>query len=127
MSMFAEGKIKSYQQERGFGFIEVENHKKDLFFHIKDIPNNQITPQIGERLKFRIVEEQGKLKADHIVRLDVVIEQSQPKTTKSRSRKPAKKSFNFFGLMIKVAIFAVCLAVIIPFIKGIYHRETLKN
>lgn len=69
--MFLEGQVKTYNVERGFGFIAIEGENKDIFFHIKDYPNKQIEPQLGERLKFMIVEDQGKLKAGHIVRLDL--------------------------------------------------------
>ena len=69
--MFLEGQVKKYNAERGFGFIAIEGENKDIFFHIKDYPNKQIEPKLGERLKFMIVEDQGKLKAGHIVRLDL--------------------------------------------------------
>lgn len=72
--MFQEGKVKNYQAERGFGFIQVDGESRDLFFHIKDMPNRNIQPQIGEKLKFRIVEEKGKFRADNIVRLDLKAE-----------------------------------------------------
>ena len=29
--MFIEGKIKTYNEERGFGFIQIEGEPKDLF------------------------------------------------------------------------------------------------
>ncbi len=32
--MFLEGKIKSYNAERGFGFIQQNEQVKDLFFHV---------------------------------------------------------------------------------------------
>lgn len=69
--MFLEGKVKSYITDRGFGFIQVDGESKDLFFHIHDFPNKNFVPKIGERLKFLIVEDNGKLKADQIVRLDL--------------------------------------------------------
>ncbi len=69
--MFQEGKIKTYNEDRGFGFIQIEGQSKDLFFHVKDFPNKNVPPRIGEKLKFLIVEDNGKFKADHIVRLDV--------------------------------------------------------
>lgn len=69
--MFQEGKIKTYNEDRGFGFIQIEGQSKDLFFHVKDFPNKNIPPRIGEKLKFLIVEDNGKFKADHIVRLDI--------------------------------------------------------
>ena len=61
--MFLKGKIKSFSTPRGFGFIEVEGDIDDVFFHIKDLPQNNIEPKIGEVLQFMIVEDQGKFKA----------------------------------------------------------------
>ena len=69
--MFQEGKIKTYNEDRGFGFIQIEGQSKDLFFHVKDFPNKNVPPRIVEKLKFLIVEDNGKFKADHIVRLDI--------------------------------------------------------
>lgn len=87
MVMFTEGIIKSYNTERGFGFIAIEGNKKDLFFHIKDFPNRNIDPKIGEKLKFRIVDDQGKLRADNIVRLDVKIESINKSTSEFTQNK----------------------------------------
>ncbi|UOG16916.1 cold shock domain-containing protein [Acinetobacter sp. PK01] len=69
--MFLEGKIKHYNSTRGFGFIQVEDEPKDIFFHIKDFPSWHIKPNEGELLKFRVTEEQGKFKASDIVRLNL--------------------------------------------------------
>ncbi|MFH7764753.1 cold shock domain-containing protein [Acinetobacter sp. BSP-28] len=70
--MLIQGKVKTYNAERGFGFIAVEEGEvKDIFFHIKDVPNSSIEPKVGENLKFIIVEDDGKFKADRIVRLDI--------------------------------------------------------
>ncbi|TCB38203.1 DNA-binding protein [Acinetobacter sp. ANC 4910] len=69
--MFIEGKIKNYNSERGFGFICTADESEDIFFHIKDFPSWHIKPNMGEQLKFRVVEEQGKFKASDIVRLDL--------------------------------------------------------
>ncbi|WP_180124578.1 cold shock domain-containing protein [Acinetobacter sp. YH12097] len=73
--MFKEGKIKSYNVERGFGFIQ-QDQAKDLFFHIRDFPSRHIEPRVGENLKYRIEEDQGKFKAVNIIRLDLKKEQS---------------------------------------------------
>ena len=58
--MFQKGKIKTYHEARGFGFIQIEGESKDLFFHIKDFPNQNIPLKIGEKLKFLMVEDNGK-------------------------------------------------------------------
>lgn len=96
--MFAEGVVKSYNMERGFGFIAIEGNKKDLFFHITDFPNKSIDPKIGEKLKFRIVDEQGKLKADNIVRLDVKIESVDHFDSANRRRNDYSKHQNSLSL-----------------------------
>ena len=53
--MFLKGKIKSFSTSRGFGFIEVEGDIDDVFFHIKDLPQHNIEPKLGEALQFKIV------------------------------------------------------------------------
>ncbi len=70
--MFLEGKIKKYNTERGFGFIELEGDQADVFFHITDFPKGGGgEPKVGERLKFLIVKDNGKSKAANISRLDL--------------------------------------------------------
>ena len=41
--MFQEGKIKTYHEARGFGFIQIEGESKDLFFHIKETASQSIS------------------------------------------------------------------------------------
>ncbi|CAB1222599.1 cold shock domain-containing protein [Acinetobacter bouvetii] len=119
--MFTEGKIKSYNVERGFGFIKIQGEKKDLFFHIKDFPNKSVEPKIGENLKFRIVEDNGKLKADNIVRLDVQIESvahtplSRAKTKnihRSRQSKKDKQGGGFISSIIALVIIGVLIYIV---------------
>ncbi|NNH37961.1 cold shock domain-containing protein [Acinetobacter terrae] len=117
--MFIEGKIKSYITERGFGFIAIEGESKDLFFHIKDFPNKSVEPKIGENLKFRIVEDNGKLKADQIVRLDLKqniadLEAYPPQRSYANhsaspqfnKRRPKSGIFTIVGLIV-IAVLAV--------------------
>lgn len=105
--MFVEGKIKTYNDERGFGFIQIEGERKDLFFHIKDLPNKQIQPKVGERLKFRIVDDQGKLKAENIERLDLPTQSHKTSNKHSNHRQhPKKSSGGGVGFFIVVMIVA---------------------
>lgn len=74
--MFIEGTVKSYNPERGFGFIQAAGQQQDIFFHIQDCPAKDIEPVIGEKMKFMLVEDGGKFKAGHIVRLDLTDQMS---------------------------------------------------
>ncbi|MBF7694262.1 cold shock domain-containing protein [Acinetobacter pollinis] len=128
--MFIEGIIKSYNEERGFGFIKIENQKKELFFHIKDLPNKQYIPKIGERLKFQIVRDNNeKMKAENIIRMDIKLENRTTSIPRKNSTRPTithrKKSFNLINILVGIGIFSIFLAILIPFISNKFHREVL--
>ncbi len=133
--MFVDGVVKTYNAERGFGFISVDGHKKDIFFHITDFPNRNISPNIGERLKFSIFNDNGRMKAIDIIRLDLRIEEIQKLSYQrpqnhaqiSKKKRPKKNRFNFINFLVGFFIFSVFLAILIPFLSGIYKRETLKR
>lgn len=48
------GKIVEWNDERGFGFIQTDNFKEKIFFHVNDLPLNQgkFRPQQGETVLF---------------------------------------------------------------------------
>lgn len=134
--MFSEGTIKAYNEDKGFGFIQVEEQRKDLFFHISALPHRQYAPKIGEKLKFSIVHDNnGRMRAENIVRLDIKIEENKDLTSKKTSsnlrknyrNQSTKSSFNFISLLIGFLIVSIFLIIFVPFISGIYKRETLKT
>lgn len=110
--MILEGKIKKYNAERGFGFIQVEGRASDIFFHISDFPKKTGEPKLGERLKFLVVEESGKFKAVNIVRLDLKEARSISEVTaneklsvsafsgRTRSQSNKGLTFTIVGLII---------------------------
>ena len=65
---FQQGKIKQYDADRGFGFIG--GLEQDIFFHISDFPLAEGEPKRNERVKFIVVENNGKLKATKIERVE---------------------------------------------------------
>lgn len=131
--MFVDGVVKSYNTERGFGFISVDGQKKEIFFHITDCPNRNIEPKQGERFKFRIVDDQGKSKAENIVRLDIQVEterhtpQSRASTRKhTTQRRNDKKSNSSSGLGMTVIGLLVIVG-LIYMLYGKYQRVQLEN
>lgn len=69
--MFTDGRIKTYDAVREMGSIEPANNAQELNFQLDQLPSPEIVPQVGERLKFRIIEEQNAIQLDNMVRLDI--------------------------------------------------------
>lgn len=66
----AEGTVKWFSQEKGFGFIQREN-APDVFVHFSSIQGRGFRTLVeGERVEFDVIEEPKGLKAANVVRLD---------------------------------------------------------
>ena len=63
-----QGKIKQYDPAKGYGFIG--SAEGDVFFHISDFPLADGEPKRNERVKFIVVENDGKLRAIKIERAE---------------------------------------------------------
>ena len=110
--MFLNGKIKSFSPSRGLGFIEVDGDVDDVFFHIKDLPQNNIEPKIGEALQFMIVEDQGKFKAGNIQRLNHPTETQKLGELKKKVR-PSNSSVRYNEAGHKSTIITVIGVIVI--------------
>ena len=65
MEIRIEGVLKSWNKERGFGFITpLSGGGQDIFVHVSDFPRHGGAPRPGERLSFEIgLSAEGKKKA----------------------------------------------------------------
>ena len=50
-----KGTIKKFLSERGYGFIEVEDEEKDIFFHVSSYPTSSL-PASGQNVEFTVTE-----------------------------------------------------------------------
>lgn len=74
-----EGRLKKWNEERGFGFITADKDGIGFFVHISAFPPGERNPKIGERLSFEIdTGPDGKKRATRI---------SCPERTATRSAK----------------------------------------
>ena len=63
-----EGVIKSWNDERGFGFIEPTRGEQEIFVHIKAFSQGAGRPQTGQRVSFEVeLGPQGKKRARKVV------------------------------------------------------------
>lgn len=46
--MFQKGKIETYSEERGFGFIQIEGESRDLFFRFRICPTETFSLKLGK-------------------------------------------------------------------------------
>ena len=62
-----EGTIKSWNDERGFGFIEPAKGGQEVFVHIKAFPRSFGRPQVNQRISFEVeFGPQGKKRARNV-------------------------------------------------------------
>lgn len=62
-----EGKLKSWNDERGFGFIESTQGGQEIFVHIKAFKTHAGRPQINQVFSFEIeLDPQGKKRAKNV-------------------------------------------------------------
>lgn len=83
-----QGKIVTWNDDRGFGFIQPDDGSAEVFFHISAVRNAARRPQKGDRAAFDITRDKsGRLKAAW-VSLEGVAPQAQP-APRQRGPRPA--------------------------------------
>ena len=66
----AKVKVKLFNKEKGYGFINMEGEKRDIFFHYSQIQQEGYkTVDEGQEVEFELVESERGLQAHNIVKL----------------------------------------------------------
>lgn len=68
-SMSVEGKVKWFNETKGYGFIQQENGP-DVFVHYSAIKGDGFKTLVeGQRVQFDIVEDEKGLKAANVIKI----------------------------------------------------------
>ena len=63
----AQGKVKSFNSQRGFGFIQPTDGGADVFVHISAVERAGMSNlNEGQKLTYDVVSERGKLAASNL-------------------------------------------------------------
>lgn len=74
------GRIKSWNADKGYGFIDVHKDGKDVFFHITALQTRSVQPKPGDRVSFELARgKDGRMQALGVTIVGV------PKTAKDAS------------------------------------------
>lgn len=99
-----EGVIKSWNDERGFGFIEPLQGGQEMFVHVKAFSRRAGRPQVGQRVSFEVeLGPQGKKRARNV-------EAIRPARPRARARRDAPAPWGATTLFAIPAFGVVYLA-----------------
>ncbi|RJG03454.1 DUF1294 domain-containing protein [Noviherbaspirillum sedimenti] len=99
-----EGNLKSWNDERGFGFIEPRHGDQEIFVHIKSFDGRPRRPEIGLPLSFEVeLNSEGKKRAKR-----VQILQASRAAKRNRDKSPAQwGTATYFSIPLFLIVFTV--------------------
>lgn len=63
----ATGKVKFFNTQKGFGFIQPDDGSRDVFVHVSAVQNAGMTTLVeGQRLSYEVITERGKQAASNL-------------------------------------------------------------
>ncbi|WP_310449624.1 cold shock domain-containing protein [Sulfuritalea sp.] len=122
-----EGKLKNWNEDKGFGFITPLNGGQDVFVHISSYPRRGGKPVVGEALSFEVtLNADQKRKAVNVQRLGRVQGKSaSPRQPNSSGRRGG----SFLGTVTSFALIGVLIfsgyQALMPRLKGTTSPATI--
>lgn len=106
-----QGRLKSWNDEKGFGFIINPQSANDIFIHISSFKNKNNRPQVNQQIRFRLsVDKRGRERADNA---EIVKEKRQNRRVlikQSRRKKNKKISLSaIFAIVFTLILIALVL------------------
>lgn len=122
--MRIEGAVKTWNDDRGFGFIEPVHGGQEIFVHIKAFAPRSGRPEVGQRVTFEVeMTADGKKRA----KLVEIINTSR-RNTRARNDNPAQwGTASFFAIPAFAVVFVVVAFVwkVPGWVAGLYLGASL--
>jgi len=107
------GRITSWKDDKGFGFITPDGKNEQVFFHISSVKKATRKPSVGDTVVFEVAKDsQGRLKATHVLLEGVLL--AKPVISKKIVTEPVKRdALDYFVYFILVVLFLISLGLFI--------------
>lgn len=107
------GKITSWKDDKGFGFIRPDGKNEQVFFHISSVKKATRKPEVGDAVIFEVAKDsQGRLKATHVLLEGVSL--ANPGASKRIITEPVKKdALDYLAYFILAILFSITLVLFI--------------
>jgi len=103
--MRLHGQLKTWNDERGFGFIQSRPGNHEVFVHISEFPRDGQRPAVGEPLSFEIrTESNGKKCAIKIARLQPTEPRQPARSPARRQPRGSRRSSRLLGSAVAIAV-----------------------
>jgi uncharacterized membrane protein YsdA (DUF1294 family)/cold shock CspA family protein len=111
------GKLVSWDDNRGFGFVQVSKAVPDVFVHISEFDNRARKPVVGDTIRFTLVKDaEGRMQASKIAFKG---EPSKRANKVRKGRKPSKRKLSY-AIAVACFYFLALIAAIIFWHQTIY-------
>lgn len=114
-----KGKLTTWKDERGFGFIKATDGGKDIYLHISELKGMSRRPKVGDMIFYELkTDADGKLRASN-----ASIEGVAPQPL---SKYQQRKENKFLQTVIGIPVMAV-VAILSMIFNGGYSQESTNN
>jgi len=125
------GKIKHWNADKGYGFIEVDNQSEDVFFHISTVRLSQPISE-GQRVYFNSQRnEKNQLRATEVTSNELSVLETSASNSTHRNLDNAQQKNNRYkntrGSQNKKSGFSALLSVIALIAVAVYFFGDLKS
>ena len=108
-----QGIIKTWKQDKGFGFIQSAASEKDIFIHIRDLKHVGYEPKMGESIDFKLMSDKaGKIRAyDAYISGQEIVHKTVKRPVYAKSAGKPKKKLGVLFILIALIpfVFSVLL------------------